>query len=88
MTASEKEILIQRIETALDTVRPHLKVDGGDVELVDVNDEMQVKIKWLGMCEGCAMSAMTLQAGIKEAVISQIPEIASVEAVNGLETIQ
>lgn len=82
MMATEKELLLQRIEEALSTVRPHLNVDGGDVELVDVTDDMQVKIRWMGMCESCSMSAMTLRAGIAEAIRGKIPEIMGVEAIN------
>jgi Fe-S cluster biogenesis protein NfuA len=84
MIATEKEQLLQRIEEALDTVRPHLNVDGGDVELVDVTDDMQVKIRWMGMCESCSMSTMTLRAGIAEAIKGKIPEIMGVDAINGL----
>lgn len=84
MHDNTKEELLQRIEEALGTVRPHLHVDGGDVELVDVTDDMHVKIRWMGMCESCAMSAMTLRAGIAEAIKGKIPEIVGVEAVNGL----
>jgi Fe-S cluster biogenesis protein NfuA len=81
---SDKQQIIDRIEEALDTIRPHLKVDGGDVELVELTDEMQVKIRWKGMCESCSMSAMTLRAGIQEAVRNKVPEVIGVEAVNGL----
>ncbi|MFN0216255.1 MAG: NifU family protein, partial [Saprospiraceae bacterium] len=64
MTAiADSKSLNERIEAALDTIRPHLRVDGGDVELVEVTNDMHVKIKWMGMCESCAMSAMTLRAG-------------------------
>jgi Fe-S cluster biogenesis protein NfuA len=79
---TKKQQLLDRIEDALSTVRPHLRVDGGDVELVDVTDDMHVKIRWLGMCESCSMSAMTLRAGIQEAIRGKIPEIVGVEAVN------
>ncbi|MCB0543026.1 MAG: NifU family protein [Lewinellaceae bacterium] len=79
---NDKQQLLDRIEDALDTVRPHLNIDGGDVELVDVTDDMHVKIRWKGMCESCSMSAMTLRAGIQEAIKGKIPEIVGVEAVN------
>jgi Fe-S cluster biogenesis protein NfuA len=82
MAETEKQILLNRINNALLTVRPHLQADGGDVEVVDVSEDFQVQIRWLGMCESCSMSAMTLQAGISEAIRSKIPEIASVKAVN------
>ena len=79
-----KQHLIDRVEEALQTVRPHLDVDGGGVELVEITDDMQVRIRWTGMCESCAMSTMTLRAGIYEAIRGKIPEIVGVEAVNGI----
>jgi Fe-S cluster biogenesis protein NfuA len=79
---ADKSILNERVEAALDTVRPHLRIDGGDVELVEVTDDMRVKIRWMGMCQSCSMSGMTLRAGIQEAIQSKIPEIVGVEAVN------
>ena len=78
----EKQRMIDRVEEALNTVRPHLNVDGGDVELVEITEDLRVRIRWLGMCENCAMSTMTLRAGISEAIRNKIPEIAGVEAVN------
>lgn len=81
-TMTEKEELLDRIENALSTVRPHLRVDGGDVEVVELTDDMHVKIRWIGMCESCSMSGMTLRAGIQEAIRGKIPEIVGVEAVN------
>jgi len=84
MLIQEKEALLARIETALDDVRPHLAVDGGNVELVDVTDDMIVQIKWMGNCESCNMSAMTMRAGIEQSIRSKIPTIKSVEALNGI----
>ncbi|TXB61705.1 NifU family protein [Phaeodactylibacter luteus] len=84
MSTLEKEKLIKRIDLALNEVRPHLAVDGGNVEVVDVTDEHIVKIKWLGTCENCSMSMMTMKAGIEQAVRGKIPEVIGVEAVNGL----
>ncbi len=77
--------LKERIEKALDSIRPHLAVDGGDVEIVEVTADMQLKIKWLGNCENCFMSVMTMKAGIEQVVKAQVPEILSVEAINGIE---
>ena len=82
MTTTEKSELIQQIESALDTVRPHLAVDGGNVELVDVTENMEVKVKWMGNCQNCNMSAMTMKAGIEQAIRSKVPNISSVEAIN------
>lgn len=84
MSEADKKALIDRLDKALDTVRPHLKVDGGDVEVVDVSDDLVVSIKWMGNCEFCSMSAMTMRAGIKEAIIQQVPEIKEVIPVNGV----
>lgn len=82
MDDNEKVLLIERIESALDAVRPHLAVDGGNVEFVEVTDDMKVIIKWVGNCEGCNMSAMTLRAGIEQAIRSRAPEVTQVEALN------
>lgn len=84
MQSSDRQQLFQRIDSALDDVRPHLAVDGGDVELVEVTDDKLVKIKWLGNCESCNMSVMTMRAGIEQAIRLKVPEIAGVVAVNGL----
>lgn len=84
MTATEKNILLEKVEAALDSIRPHLKVDGGNVEVVDITDDLHVKIRWMGMCETCSMSAMTLKAGIFEAIRSKAPEITGVLPINGM----
>ncbi len=84
MTVLEKEDLIKRVDSALDTVRPHLKVDGGNVELVDITDELLVKVKWLGSCQSCSMSVMTMKAGLEMAIKSQLPQITGVKAINGV----
>jgi len=80
---TEKANLIARIDKALASIRPHLAADGGDIEVLDVTEDMHVKIKWLGTCETCSMSAMTMKAGIEFTIKAAIPEIVAVEAVNG-----
>ncbi|MBU6341415.1 MAG: NifU family protein [Bacteroidetes bacterium] len=85
MVFSDKTHLLARIEEALDSIRPHLLVDGGNVELVDVTKEMIVLVRWMGMCESCNMSTMTLRGGLMHTIQSKIPEIMGVEAVNGAE---
>ncbi len=84
MSDPEKVALLHQIELALDDIRPHLVVDGGDVSVVEVTDELTVKVKWLGACEMCSMSAMTMKAGVEQAVKSRLPQIRSVVAVNDL----
>lgn len=82
MNSKINENLIQRIEAALDTIRPYLITDGGNVELLDVMDNMVVKLKLVGSCGKCPMSMMTLKAGVEQALIRAVPEIKSVECVN------
>ncbi|MDB4655737.1 NifU family protein [Flavobacteriales bacterium] len=71
-----------RVEDALQTMRPFLEADGGDMELVDITDDMVVKVRLLGSCKTCGMSDMTMKAGVEEAVKRSVPEIVAVEAVN------
>jgi Fe-S cluster biogenesis protein NfuA len=79
MQTTEMQELIERVNGALDTVRPHLAIDGGDVEVVEVTNDLIVRIKWLGNCQGCNMSEMTLRAGLEQAIKNSIPEIKGVE---------
>ncbi len=74
--------LQQRIEDALDSIRPYLAADGGNVKIMDITEEGILKIELLGACGSCPMSAMTLKAGIEESVKKAVPEIVRVEAVN------
>ena len=84
MSKAEHQALIDRVDAALEEIRPHLQVDGGNIEVVEVTDDMTVRIKWLGNCEFCSMSAMTMKAGVEQTLKSKIPEIQSIEAVNGI----
>ena len=84
MSDLEKSRLLHQIEIALDDIRPHLAVDGGDVTVVELTDEMTVKVRWMGACESCAMSAITMRAGVEQTVKSRLPQIQSVVAVNPL----
>lgn len=83
MAAADNTDLIERIDHALDDIRPHLAVDGGNVEVVEVTPDHVLKIRWLGACESCKMSAMTMKAGVEQAILGRIPEITSVVAING-----
>lgn len=84
MSDAERAHILHQIEMALDDIRPHLAVDGGDVSVVELTDEMTLKVRWMGACEGCSMSTMTMRAGIEQAVKSRLPQILAVEAVNGI----
>ncbi|MBT8387706.1 MAG: NifU family protein [Ignavibacteria bacterium] len=72
----------EEIQKALETIRPYLQADDGDVELVEVSDDGTVKVKLTGDCENCPMSAMTLRAGIERALLRQVPGIRRIEAVS------
>jgi Fe-S cluster biogenesis protein NfuA len=76
--------LWQRVNDALDEVRPHLEVDGGNIEIVEITEDFEVYVRWMGNCEYCTMSAMTMRAGIEQAIKSKVPEIISIKAINGL----
>jgi Fe-S cluster biogenesis protein NfuA len=75
-------MLEEKVQTVLDKVRPMLQRDGGDVELVAVQDDGIVKVKLTGACSGCPMSTMTLKNAIEETIKKEIPEIKSVEQVS------
>ena len=68
----------EKIEAALEKVRPFLKRDGGDVELVEVTEDGVVKVKLTGACGGCPMATMTLKHGVERAIREDVPEIKSV----------
>ena len=84
MIAEKYSELLDRVNLALDEVRPHLAVDGGNVEVVEVTEDLIVKIKWMGNCEFCSMSTMTMRAGVEQAIMSMVPEVKSVTAINGV----
>lgn len=76
------DVLNEKVEKALDSIRPYLKSDGGNVELVRVTPEGIVEVKLTGACSDCPMSQMTLRAGVERALIREVPGIRRVEAVN------
>ncbi len=71
-----------RVEKALESIRPYLEADGGDVKILEITDEMVVKLELLGACGSCPMSTMTLKAGVEEAIKRAVPEITGVQAIN------
>ncbi len=73
----------EKVRTVLETVRPFLQEDGGDVELVNVTDDGIVELRLTGACATCPMSIMTLRAGIERALMREIPDVRRVEAVVG-----
>lgn len=74
--------LNDQVEAALDTIRPYLEADGGNVSIEEITPENVVRLKLLGSCGSCPMSIMTLKAGIEQAVKKAVPEITAIEAIN------
>ena len=74
-------MLKERVEDALNKVRPSLQADGGDVELIDVDEDGAVKVKLQGACAGCPMSQMTLKMGIEKIIKQNVPEVTRVDSV-------
>ena len=74
--------LLQKVEGALDTIRPYLEADGGNVSVEEITPDNIVKLRLLGACGSCPMSIMTMKAGIEQAIKKAVPEITAVEAVN------
>ncbi len=77
-----RQDLINKVEKALEEVRPYLQTDGGNVKVLDVNEDMVATLELLGACGSCPMSVMTMKAGIEETIKRQVPEIRNVKAIN------
>ena len=70
--------LLERVQEAVEGIRPYLKDDGGDVKIVEVTDDMEVRVELLGACASCSMSPSTMKAGIEEAIKRAVPEISCI----------
>lgn len=77
----QKEEIVQKIKTAIESIRPYLIADGGDVEFIDITDDLSVKVRLTGACHGCPFSMMTLKAGIEQAIRKSVPQIKELQAV-------
>ena len=71
-----------RVETTLEELRPYLKADGGDIRLVEITEELVVRIELLGACADCSMINMTLKGGVESALKKAAPELKAIEAIN------
>ncbi len=74
-------MLKEKVQAAIDDVRPSLQMDGGDIELVDVDETGKVKVKLTGACHGCPMAQLTLKQGVEKYLKKTVPEISTVESV-------
>lgn len=81
MIAANKQEIQDKVQGAIDSIRPYLIADGGDVALVDITDDMVVKVKLSGACEGCPFSYMTLKAGIEQAIRKHFPDMKELVAI-------
>jgi Fe-S cluster biogenesis protein NfuA len=76
------ESIKERVEKALEKIRPYLVADGGDIAVVEITDDMILKVEMKGACHGCPFSMQTLKAGVEMAVRNEVPEIKEVVDVN------
>ena len=79
-----KTNLFDRVEAALDTIRPYLAGDGGNVELLEVNEAGEVRLRLLGHCEQCNIRHLTLSNGIEKVIRQSVPEITRIESIHPL----
>lgn len=77
-----KEEITHRVETALDSIRPCLEADGGNVRILELSSDNILKLEFVGACGNCPMSTMTFKAGVEEAIKRAVPEIKNIEVVN------
>ena len=70
------------IRDSLNTIRPYLEADGGNVEIVEITDENIVRVELKGACKTCNMSQMTMKAGIEETILKAVPEVKGIESVS------
>jgi Fe-S cluster biogenesis protein NfuA len=81
MKEEERNDLSNRINAALDKIRPYLEADGGGITLEEVTNDFIVKVKLHGACEGCPFSYQTLKAGVEQALLKEVPEMKELIAV-------
>lgn len=81
MEASEKQILIEKVQRALETIRPFLEADGGDIEVIDITNDYELQVMMTGSCDTCQMKDSTLKGGVEGTILSSVPEIKKVIAI-------
>jgi Fe-S cluster biogenesis protein NfuA len=81
----QEEIVInplnEKIEEALNKIRPYLEADGGNVQVIELTEDLVLRVKFMGACSSCSMSAMTFKGGIEDTIRREVPEIVRVEVV-------
>lgn len=76
-----KAEIVKKVKTAIKAIRPYLVADGGDVKLIEVTNDLTVKVKLTGACDGCPFSMQTLKIGIEKSIQKEAPEIKEIIAV-------
>jgi Fe-S cluster biogenesis protein NfuA len=74
----DQKIINEKVIKALNRVRPYLQNDGGDIDLIEITDDLTVKVKLTGACHGCPFAMQTLKAGVEQAIMQEVPEIKKV----------
>lgn len=82
MNTTTLDNLTQRIEASLDSIRPYLEADGGNVKINQITSDNVVKLEFVGACGTCPMSTMTFKAGVEEAIKKAVPEVTRIEVIN------
>jgi Fe-S cluster biogenesis protein NfuA len=77
-----QQSIFDKVNESLNVIRPYLEADGGNISLVEVTDDLTARVELHGACSSCAMSTMTMKAGVEGAIRAAVPEIRAVEAVN------
>jgi Fe-S cluster biogenesis protein NfuA len=75
---ADLKIIKEKVVKALNRVRPYLQNDGGDIDLIEITDDLTVKVKLTGACHGCPFAMQTLKAGVEQAIMQEVPEITKV----------
>lgn len=81
MTIENKIELTEKVQNVIEQIRPYLQADGGDIQFIELTEDLIVKVELQGACGSCPYSLMTLKNGVEQAVIKAIPEIKSVESI-------
>lgn len=84
MNETLKLNLIGRAKEALESIRPYLEADGGNITVESISDDLTLHVQLHGACSSCSMSEMTLRAGVEEAIKHAVPEIQHVVAINSI----
>lgn len=74
--------IIEKIEQSLSKIRPFLNKDGGDVRIVELKENGELSLEFLGNCSTCSMSTMTFKNGIKESIVNDVPEVKNIIVIN------